>query len=1706
MNNEEIVNETPNTGEQNKGHICLCCGKKLSTKFNLKRHQKICQKNPSFKGVSKKCSVICTFCKGKYSNNFSLKRHLTKCSKNPTTPSKKKVYRKRSVAELKSTRSCQTCGKVFERNASLLYHQIRCRKKLYGTNVVDAIINLPDNRRTYEQKTRCIFCTKTFSTRKNCTSHMKHCCMGGVTGKSDSFKYRCLSCCEQFETLKQKDQHSLGCVGSGLDDADIQFDVFIGPKFRNTCFQYFVVPRDPFINHLTNLSLWKMLLKVFPIIEFYQRKREQYPALKITVLLVSDFLPSQDVGIRNKDAVRVKPTQIFVHSPTVYDCYPTTNIKDDILEPMFHDLVLACDTFEHRGSGWRIEKFTRLELTINVANPLRVAACGDDDHSLPLNLAKKHALLQVKYGGHKDDMCFKWALYAGIYHMSNPNADISDINTDDLHNFIENNKIKVDLSMFPIWPLNVWYGRSHPGMRIFDVCEEVNDFSLNFYTVSGSYREGGAQNSSCQNIDYERPKTKKVKTSNSDGFILDECEISSDDSYEDDDDSIDNDSYEVDEEADAVADNEPSFYRAVDSQMSCSTGEDCHSQTSSTSTGLPPDEIGLPAQNNGKGTKIDRLSKKFANEIQPIRVTKKYRKVHFDFVVIENQLNEDDHTHHFIYIRNFDRFVKGNNRTKGAHHHCRRCLQPVRISTNSAETDPMKCERFQEHIRLCNEYKVQKLSLPNHRFNKSIKFKSVHKQQEVAFVMFADFETKQVPNPNILSIDKRTGVVGEDVDGNEIFVTSVNDLGEYPVSSNRRSLYDSDDEDIIQDGMVNAPSPREFYRQRNHTSMEHGNSYQFTSQNAISVCAKIIGPSDMNIRFPLFTYIGDNAARHFIEYSKEMAKYIYSTWILPNKDLDMTAEEEEYHDNTWECHICNIHIHNIAPIQLDPQNDESEFYHCLGCEKQFLEEIPREETKVPDHSHISGKYRGPAHFRCNRAFRLVKEDWKLPIFFHNGRRFDSHLILRALNSTDEDITVLPHNVEQFISFTYGKCEVKDSIQFLMKSLDKIAKTLPLNDQYINSLLEDALHGLPNKDQLRPFIKEKGKFPFAELTSVKKLLSVKDIFPITSFDNDLEGSVCTVEEYKKIERIWALTGNSFKNYHNFYLQKDVALLAASFQNFRRKFIGYYNLDPAHYFSLPGYTFDCALKFTNVCLDLITDSKVYLNIERSLRGGLSFVGKRHAKANNPYMMNYNPALEHSYLLYFDAVNLYGYGMCEPLPIGHITLLDSTSNQEDFFYLRRVSNILSLNPHGSKCYFYVIDGHTPNDLHDYFSDFPLFPEKKEMGPDDFSDYQQKMYSKKELRAGERLLSTLEPKTNYVVHFRMLQFGIRHGFVVDNVSAIMMCDQRPWLKSYVERNNRFRTEASARNDEFEVGVMKDMNNHFYGKCSEQVRNRSNVSLKVEDQETRKLISKPTFKRSLILNEDLTIIESTIKNITLNKPIYISAAVLDLAKLRMYEFYYDVLKNFYEDKHLSLIYTDTDSFIVHIETADVYQDMLHPTMVDHFDFSSYSENSIQYANIQNFHEIREKNKKVLGKFKNELGDLIMDEAIALRPKSYSYTVQVPVTATPLDGTQLMKIIKIPHLPDTHIYMKIVAKGVRDYIQKNHLSFSHYKYLLKTLMKGIAKRIYVRQTQIKSEHHKISTSSIRKIALSICDTKRFYIDAVHSLPFGHFRAVDYKTK
>ena len=92
-----------------------------------------------------------------------------------------------------------------------------------------------------------------------------------------------------------------------------------------------------------------------------------------------------------------------------------------------------------------------------------------------------------------------------------------------------------------------------------------------------------------------------------------------------------------------------------------------------------------------------------------------------------------------------------------------------------------------------------------------------------------------------------------------------------------------------------------------------------------------------------------------------------------------------------------------------------------------------------------------------------------------------------------------------------------------------------------------------------------------------------------------------------------------------------------------------------------------------------------------------------------------------------------------------------------------------------------------------------------------------------------------------------------------------------------------------------------------------------------------------------------------------------------MYEFWYDHLKNKHNDK-VELIYTDTDSFIIEVETDDIYKDMYENK--NQYDFSEYPENHPNFDMS---------NKKVLGKFKDELKSKIITEFIALKPKMYGF-------------------------------------------------------------------------------------------------------------------------
>ena len=115
--------------------------------------------------------------------------------------------------------------------------------------------------------------------------------------------------------------------------------------------------------------------------------------------------------------------------------------------------------------------------------------------------------------------------------------------------------------------------------------------------------------------------------------------------------------------------------------------------------------------------------------------------------------------------------------------------------------------------------------------------------------------------------------------------------------------------------------------------------------------------------------------------------------------------------------------------------------------------------------------------------------------------------------------------------------------------------------------------------------------------------------------------------------------TFREYHLLYLTMDGLLLADVIDNMRKTSMETSGLDPARYFTMPNFAFDDMLKTTEVELYLLTDPTMYLAIENNIRGGISVISHRHAEANNPYLEDFDPSKPTSYLMYVDAVNLYG-----------------------------------------------------------------------------------------------------------------------------------------------------------------------------------------------------------------------------------------------------------------------------------------------------------------------------------------------------------------------------------------------------------------------------------------------------------------------------------
>lgn len=297
--------------------------------------------------------------------------------------------------------------------------------------------------------------------------------------------------------------------------------------------------------------------------------------------------------------------------------------------------------------------------------------------------------------------------------------------------------------------------------------------------------------------------------------------------------------------------------------------------------------------------------------------------------------------------------------------------------------------------------------------------------------------------------------------------------------------------------------------------------------------------------------------------------------------------------------VCNI-LNNNKPMKLtaDDEKKFKEATNCYICEKVFIST----DKKVRDHNHITGDFRGAAHNACNL---LHQECRTIPVIFHNLSGYDSHFFIKELSSAFKgEISIVPINDQHYISFTktvvYGKnkgfkrnirLKFIDSFRFMASSLDKLASYLPSERK---TVLHKEFQHLPT-DKLS-LLERKGVFPYDYVDCWEKL--DEDFLPRrVDFHSRLIDESISDADYMFAARIWnEFDCKNLGEYSDLYLKTDILLLTDVFENFRTTCQRIYGLDPAHYFTAPGFSWDAMLKYTKVKIELFTEIDMLLFIER------------------------------------------------------------------------------------------------------------------------------------------------------------------------------------------------------------------------------------------------------------------------------------------------------------------------------------------------------------------------------------------------------------------------------------------------------------------------------------------------------------------------------
>ena len=373
-----------------------------------------------------------------------------------------------------------------------------------------------------------------------------------------------------------------------------------------------------------------------------------------------------------------------------------------------------------------------------------------------------------------------------------------------------------------------------------------------------------------------------------------------------------------------------------------------------------------------------------------------------------------------------------------------------------------------------------------------------------------------------------------------------------------------------------------------------------------------------------------------------------------------------------------------------------------------------------------------------------------------------------LKKDEVKFKIIPRSNEEYIVVKYGCIRFTDSYSFLSQSWDKLVKFLDEDD--FKTLKKE----FPDKWQN---LNRKLAYPYQYFNSIDDYQKPVDNLKKEDFLSKLKNKCPDddkIERTKEILKLFDIKNGG--ELTKLYCKSDVLLLADVIDKFVKVSFEEYGINLLYCVSLPGYTYQCALKYTDIKLQTLQDKDLFFYLENSIRGGKgSVMGDRYVKSD-----------ENKKILYMDATNLYGHSMSQLLPFDEIEMWHG--NPDKYWnWLDEISNTLDDSDIG---YFVEVDRKYPDVIKEKTKTNPFCPQNKKINPHKCNNYMHNIKPKNYTKS-KKLVCDWTDKTKYLIHYRMLKFYLGHGMIVEKIPEIISFRKSRWLEKYISFNTQKRNKA---------------------------------------------------------------------------------------------------------------------------------------------------------------------------------------------------------------------------------------------------------------------------------------------------------------------------